>query len=244
MSKRPPPSASACRRTVAIQGALDPMLLRAGGPALDARVETLLEQWSGGPYVFNLGHGVFPDTPIENIARVVKRVTDREPKVAVVLFNLGGPDGPAAVKPFLYNLFSDPAIIDAPGLLRRPLAAFIASTREKSAHRQLCDNGWRIADRGADRRTGGGARSGARGATAGRRAQGVRRHAVLGATASESPRRYGPTAPDEIVLAPLYPQYSTTTTASSITEWRSLSRALQEICCWYLNPGLIEPTPC
>lgn len=59
----------------AIQGALDNLLLRAGGPALDARVETLLEQWSGGPYIFNLGHGVLPDTPIENIARVVERVT-------------------------------------------------------------------------------------------------------------------------------------------------------------------------
>jgi uroporphyrinogen decarboxylase len=58
-----------------IQGALDPLLLRAGGPSLDARVDGLLEQWSGGPYIFNLGHGVLPDTPIENIERVVRRVT-------------------------------------------------------------------------------------------------------------------------------------------------------------------------
>ncbi len=58
-----------------IQGALDNLLLRAGGPALDARVEALLEAWSGGPYIFNLGHGILPDTPIENIARVVDRVT-------------------------------------------------------------------------------------------------------------------------------------------------------------------------
>jgi uroporphyrinogen decarboxylase len=61
----------------AIQGALDNLLLREGGRALDARVETLLEQWSGGPYIFNLGHGVMPDTPIEHIARVVRRVTGR-----------------------------------------------------------------------------------------------------------------------------------------------------------------------
>jgi uroporphyrinogen decarboxylase len=60
---------------VAIQGALDPILLRAGGPALDARVETLLEQWSGGRHVFNLGHGVLPDTPVDHIERVVRRVT-------------------------------------------------------------------------------------------------------------------------------------------------------------------------
>ncbi len=71
-------SASLGRRLqarVAIQGALDPLLLRAGGAALDRRVDGLLEQWAGGPYVFNLGHGVLPDTPIAHIERVVSRVT-------------------------------------------------------------------------------------------------------------------------------------------------------------------------
>jgi uroporphyrinogen decarboxylase len=61
----------------AIQGALDNLLLRAGGPALDVRVEALLEAWSGGPWIFNLGHGVIPDTPIEHIAGVVERVTGK-----------------------------------------------------------------------------------------------------------------------------------------------------------------------
>ncbi|MET0271528.1 MAG: uroporphyrinogen decarboxylase [Phenylobacterium sp.] len=60
-----------------IQGALDNLLLRAGGPALDARVEQLLEQWGDGPYIFNLGHGVLPDTPIPHIARVIARVTGK-----------------------------------------------------------------------------------------------------------------------------------------------------------------------
>ncbi|HET6970671.1 MAG TPA: uroporphyrinogen decarboxylase, partial [Phenylobacterium sp.] len=64
----------------AVQGALDNLLLRAGGPALDARVEALLEQWSGGPHIFNLGHGVIPDTPIDHIARVVARVTGKPVK--------------------------------------------------------------------------------------------------------------------------------------------------------------------
>ena len=58
----------------AIQGALDPLLLRAGGPALDARVDTLLEQWSGGPYVFNLGHGILPDTPIAHVEQALARI--------------------------------------------------------------------------------------------------------------------------------------------------------------------------
>ncbi len=62
------------QRTKAIQGALDPLLLRAGGPQLDRRVEDLLAQWSGGPYIFNLGHGILPDTPIEHVARTVDRV--------------------------------------------------------------------------------------------------------------------------------------------------------------------------
>ena len=60
-----------------IQGALDNLLLRAGGPALDRRVDQLLEGWSGGPYIFNLGHGVLPDTPIAHIEQVVRRVTGK-----------------------------------------------------------------------------------------------------------------------------------------------------------------------
>ena len=60
---------------VTIQGALDPILLRAGGAALDRRIDTLIEQWSAGPYIFNLGHGVLPDTPVAHIAQAVKRVT-------------------------------------------------------------------------------------------------------------------------------------------------------------------------
>ncbi|MDB5466517.1 MAG: hemE [Phenylobacterium sp.] len=60
-----------------IQGALDNLLLRAGGPALDARVDQLIAQWGSGPYIFNLGHGILPDTPIEHIAQVVERVTGK-----------------------------------------------------------------------------------------------------------------------------------------------------------------------
>jgi uroporphyrinogen decarboxylase len=58
-----------------IQGALDPLLLRAGGSELDRRVDALLEGWGRGPYVFNLGHGILPDTPIAHVERVLARVT-------------------------------------------------------------------------------------------------------------------------------------------------------------------------
>jgi uroporphyrinogen decarboxylase len=60
---------------VAIQGALDPQRLLAGGPALDDAVDALLVAWGDGPWIFNLGHGVLPTTPVANIDRVVERVT-------------------------------------------------------------------------------------------------------------------------------------------------------------------------
>lgn len=63
-----------------IQGALDNLLLRTGGAALDRRVDALIEAWNDGPYIFNLGHGVMPDTPIEHIVQVVERVTGKPAK--------------------------------------------------------------------------------------------------------------------------------------------------------------------
>jgi len=58
-----------------IQGALDPLVIRAGGPGLDREVERLLTAWGDGPYVFNLGHGILPDTPIAHVEQVLRRVT-------------------------------------------------------------------------------------------------------------------------------------------------------------------------
>jgi len=63
------------QKTVTIQGALDPLLLRAGGEALTRRVDQLLEQWGDGPYIFNLGHGIILDTPIPHVEQVVEQVT-------------------------------------------------------------------------------------------------------------------------------------------------------------------------
>jgi uroporphyrinogen decarboxylase len=61
----------------AIQGALDPLLLRAGGPELDRRIDAYLEAWSGGPWIFNLGHGILPDTPIAHVEQALARVKGR-----------------------------------------------------------------------------------------------------------------------------------------------------------------------
>lgn len=57
-----------------IQGALDPLLLRAGGDALDRRVDQLMEAWGQGPWIFNLGHGILPDVPIAHVEQVLKRI--------------------------------------------------------------------------------------------------------------------------------------------------------------------------
>jgi len=63
------------QQSVTIQGALDPLLLRAGGEALAWRVDQMLTQWGDGPYIFNLGHGIILDTPIPHIEAVVNQVT-------------------------------------------------------------------------------------------------------------------------------------------------------------------------
>jgi uroporphyrinogen decarboxylase len=57
-----------------VQGNLDPLVLRAGGAALDRSVDAILEALSGGPFIFNLGHGILPDTPIAHVERMLKRV--------------------------------------------------------------------------------------------------------------------------------------------------------------------------
>jgi uroporphyrinogen decarboxylase len=57
-----------------VQGNLDPLLLLTGGDALDRRVEEICASMNGLPFVFNLGHGIVPDTPPENVARVVERL--------------------------------------------------------------------------------------------------------------------------------------------------------------------------
>jgi uroporphyrinogen decarboxylase len=59
---------------VPVQGNLDPLLLVAGGPALDARVQTILETLGRGPFIFNLGHGILPETPIPHVERLVSLV--------------------------------------------------------------------------------------------------------------------------------------------------------------------------
>jgi len=164
-------------------------------------------------------------------------------KVAVVLFNLGGPDGPSAVRPFLENLFSDPAIISLPWIARKPLAALIARLRRKSATANYALMG------------------GGSPLLAETQSQAKALEAVLRDLAPDrdikvfiAMRYWRPMTrqaadevatfdPDEVVLTPLYPQFSTTTTGSSLKAWREAYRGggeVRTVCCWHNNQGLIE----
>jgi uroporphyrinogen decarboxylase len=58
----------------AVQGNVDPLVLKAGGKALDAAVDHVLEAYSAGRLIFNLGHGILPDTPIAHVEQMVARV--------------------------------------------------------------------------------------------------------------------------------------------------------------------------
>jgi uroporphyrinogen decarboxylase len=57
-----------------VQGNLDPLVLRAGGAALDRGVDTVLKAFAEGPFIFNLGHGILPDTPIAHVEQMIRRV--------------------------------------------------------------------------------------------------------------------------------------------------------------------------
>jgi uroporphyrinogen decarboxylase len=57
-----------------IQGNLDPLVLLAGGEALDQAVDAVLDAFGQGPFIFNLGHGILPETPIANVERMIARV--------------------------------------------------------------------------------------------------------------------------------------------------------------------------
>ncbi|SFS34045.1 ferrochelatase [Brevundimonas viscosa] len=164
-------------------------------------------------------------------------------RIAVVLFNLGGPDDQATVKPFLFNLFNDPAIIGLPGLVRTPLARLISSRREASAQANyaLMGGGSPLLPETRKQATSLEATLGARLPDDEVRVFIAMRYwrPLTEATAAEV-AAFGP---DEIVLLPLYPQYSTTTTASSLKLWNAVyagSGDSRTVCCWPEAHGWVD----
>jgi uroporphyrinogen decarboxylase len=57
-----------------VQGNLDPLVLLAGGEALDRSIDAIMAAFESGPFIFNLGHGVVPQTPIAHVERLIARV--------------------------------------------------------------------------------------------------------------------------------------------------------------------------
>ena len=162
-------------------------------------------------------------------------------RLAVILFNLGGPDSPEAVKPFLQNLFSDPAILPAPGPVRFLLSRYIAGRRAAPAraiYEQLGGASPLLDQTDAQARALEVALAG-RGREA-RCFTAMRYWHPRAATVLPAVRDF---RPDEIVALPLYPQFSTTTSGSSLAEWRKLAgeaAKLRVLCCHPLLEGLIE----
>jgi ferrochelatase len=168
-------------------------------------------------------------------------------RIAIVLFNLGGPDSLGAVRPFLFNLFNDPAIIRLPGLLRRPLAWFISKRREKKAQGIYALMGGRspiLPNTEAQAKALVQALSEKPlAADAEVRAFVAMRywHPLTEATIA-AVKAFNPT---QVILLPLYPQFSTTTTGSSYGAWMKAARAqgltapTRLICCWPTEPGFI-----
>lgn len=162
-------------------------------------------------------------------------------KLAVVLFNLGGPDCPEAVEPFLRNLFSDPAVISLPGILRIPLARFIAHRRAPIAREIYAKIGGRspiLEETQAQART-------LEKALSSHDARAFIAMRCWKPFSDEAAQAVAAWRPDHVVLLPLYPQYSTTTTRSSLEEWRragiraGLSAPTTVICCYPRMPGFV-----
>jgi ferrochelatase len=143
-------------------------------------------------------------------------------RVGIVLFQLGGPDTLEAIEPFLYNLFCDPDIIDFPfaRIGRKPLAKLISTTRaHKVQHHYAGIGGGSPIRRHTDRQ--------ARALEAELRSHGVDAHCFVAMRywhpfTAEAIEQLRMAKCDEVVLLPLYPQYSSTTTGSSLNEWRRL----------------------
>jgi ferrochelatase len=166
-----------------------------------------------------------------------------KPRVGVVLFQLGGPDTPQAIEPFLFNLFCDPDIIDFPfaRIGRKPLARLISTTRAKKVqHHYAAIGGASPIRRFTELQ--------AHALQESLRADGIDAHCFVAMRywhpfTAEAVEQVRAANCDEVILLPLYPQYSRTTTGSSLNEWRRLFRdelPVQAIETFYDHPLYLD----
>ena len=164
-------------------------------------------------------------------------------KKAVILFNLGGPDKLESVEPFLFNLFNDPAIISIPSIFRYPLAKLISKRRAtvaKNIYREIGSKSpiLELTQEQAKSLENNLLEKGNYKCFVVMRCWNPRASDVI-----KKVREYNP---EEIILLPLYPQYSASTSGSSITEWNKLCKKenysvkTKTICCYPTENNFIE----
>ncbi|WP_239451744.1 ferrochelatase [Elioraea rosea] len=174
-----------------------------------------------------------------------RKAAPRKPRVAIVLFNLGGPDKPESVKPFLYNLFADPAIIRVPAPFRQLLAWIITWRRTPIAAENYAVLGGKSPLLELTEEQAGALARELSGELDVRAFVCMRYWHPMSDETARAVRAWGP---DEVVLVPLYPQFSTTTTGSSLDAWRDaaaragLVAPTRTLCCYHSDPGFISAT--
>ena len=147
----------------------------------------------------------------------------KDKTIGIVLFQLGGPDTPEAIEPFLYNLFSDPDIIDFPlAKVARPvLAKLISKGRARKVTRHYAQIGGASPIRKLTAQQASALEDELRKTIDARVFVAMRYWRPFTSEAIERIRQAGC---DELILLPLYPQYSSTTTGSSFNEWEKRCR--------------------
>lgn len=162
-------------------------------------------------------------------------------RVAIILFNLGGPDNQEAVRPFLFNLFNDKAIISLPQPARFLLAKLISSTREElaKANYALMGGGSPILPETLKQAEALEREMSKRVANVTFKCFPAMRYwKPFTKDAAKAAEAWGAT---DAILLPLYPQFSTTTTASSLREWKRHSRIpCSTICCYPAGKAFAE----
>jgi len=164
-------------------------------------------------------------------------------KIAVVLFNLGGPDKAESVQPFLKNLFRDPAIITAPLPIRWVLARLISKSRAS-----MVIKNYAMMDAGGGSPLLPETEAQAKALQAELAKQlpddevrcfiAMRYWHPFTEEAAEEVKAWGA---DEVVLLPLYPQFSTTTTGSSLTAWNKAYKGpCRTICCYPFEESFVS----
>lgn len=164
-------------------------------------------------------------------------------KTAIVLFNLGGPDSLDSVQPFLFNLFHDPAIIGLPNPLRRGLASLISRRRAPVAKKIYEEMDGKSPINENTENQAQALESSLSGHGAVKVFYAMRYWHPRAKDVVQQVKEY---APEHIILLPLYPHFSTTTTGSSFAEWEreaqaaGLTTPTSKICCYPTHPEFIK----